>query len=308
MKRLVFFFIMLCISSGVIAAENKRVELILLGTKGGPSLLDSEVLPQSSALVVGDDVYLIDAGYGASYRLLEQGIALRRIKGIFITHMHSDHILDYPALIMNAWLSGLKTPITVMGPKGIKSTTRHVYAGFKRDIGLRIADEGRADIRGLVKVNEYQPGTIYQDENLSVTALAVPHSPFKLGEAHAFRFQIGDQSIVFSGDMNFNQPFIAFAQGADILVSEVVHEAGVHGLAQRMGYGQKFIDAVISHHITAQDVGKTAQQAQVKQLILSHLVPAEDPSLTDERWIADIQPFYSGKITVGHDRMRIQLP
>lgn len=307
MKKICLYFIMLFFSVGVFAAENKEVKLILLGTKGGPSLLSSEVLPQSTALVVGQDVYLIDAGYGASYRLLEAGIKLKDIKGIFITHMHSDHILDYPSLIMNSWLSGLKHPVQIFGPQGIKNSTDDIYSAFKRDIQLRIEDEGRADIRSLMKLNEYRQGQVYQDDNISVTALAVPHSPFEMGEAYAFRFQVGDKVIVFSGDMNFNKPFIKFAKNADILVSEVVHLEGVKGLAQRMGYGQKFIDAVISHHITTQDVGKTAQQAKVKHLVLSHLVPAEDKTLTDAKWKSEISPFYSGKITVGKDGMSFQV-
>lgn len=305
LNKICLLFTLLLFSVVTFAAENKEIKLILLGTKGGPSLLTHKVLPQSSALVVGKDVYIIDAGYGASYRLLESGIKLKDIKGIFITHMHSDHILDYPSLIMNSWLSGLKHPVEIYGPPGIQETTNDIYSAFKRDIQLRIEDEGRADIHSLMKVHGYKQGAVYQDDNVSVSALAVPHSPFKMGEAYAFRFKVGDKVIVFSGDMNFNKPFVQFAKNADILVSEVVHIEGVNGLAQRMGYGQKFIDAVISHHITTQDVGKTAQKAEVKHLVLSHLVPAEDKTLTDEKWKAEISPFYSGEITVGKDLMNI---
>lgn len=116
------------------SAEDK---LILLGTKGGPSLYSNKALPQSSALVMGDDVYIIDAGYGASYRLLEAKVPLKNIKAIFITHLHSDHILDYPALLMNSWLSSLDHEIDIYGPKGTKEMTEHLLKAYNVDIGLR---------------------------------------------------------------------------------------------------------------------------------------------------------------------------
>lgn len=295
-------------SIAVATSASAKDELILLGTKGGPSLYSPKALPQSSAIVMNDDVYVVDAGYGASYRLLEAKVPLKNIKVIFITHLHSDHILDYPALLMNSWLSSLDHEIKVYGPKGTKAMTEKLLEAYSVDIKLRYQDEGREPLSKFLKVYEFDEGDVYQDENVTVKAKRVPHKPFKMGEAFAFKFDtVKKQKIVFSGDTNYYPPFAKFAQNADILVHEVAHTEGIDRLAKRMGYGPSFRDAVIAHHITPQDVGKTATNAHVKQLVLSHIVPVGDPELSDAVWKKDIGEFYKGEITVGQDGMVIPL-
>ena len=295
-------------SLAVAISASAQDELILLGTKRGPSLYSPKALPQSSAIVMNDDVYMIDAGYGASYRLLEAKVPLKNIKAIFITHLHSDHILDYPALLMNSWLSSLDHEIKVYGPKGTKAMTEKLLEAYSVDIKLRYQDEGREPLSKFLKVYEFDEGDVYQDENVTVSAKRVPHKPFKMGEAFAFKFDTAKkQKIVFSGDTNYYPPFAKFAQNADILVHEVAHTDGIDRLAKRMGYGPSFRDAVIAHHITPQDVGKTATNAHVKQLVLSHIVPVGDPELSDAVWKKDIGEFYKGEITVVQDGMVIPL-
>ncbi|MDJ4915498.1 MBL fold metallo-hydrolase, partial [Salmonella enterica] len=90
----------LAIAAG--APAPQEINIVLLGTKGGPSLLNTARLPQATALTIGDKIWLIDAGYGASLQLVKNGIPLRNINTILLTHLHSDHILDYPSLLMNA--------------------------------------------------------------------------------------------------------------------------------------------------------------------------------------------------------------
>ncbi|MEX5341487.1 MBL fold metallo-hydrolase [Pseudomonas sp. I2] len=284
---------------------DAKIRVLLLGTKGGPSLLTPKSLPQSTVLMVGDDAYLLDAGYGASLRLVEAGIPLRNIRGIFITHLHSDHVLDYPSVLMNSWATGLKTPIKVFGPQGTQAMTQHIWKAFATDIDLRIADEGKPDPRKLVTVEQFEEGLVYKDDHLQVTALAVPHPPFDKGQAYAFKFEVGGKTIVLSGDTNYYPPLAEFAKGADLLINEVVHVEAVERLAKRVGYGQKFVDAVISHHVTAEDVGRMASSAGVKKLVLSHFVPADDPLLGDEDWRAAVAKTFDGEIVVGHDGMEI---
>lgn len=307
-KKVIFstvFAIGSCCTTSLAIAQD---QLILLGTKGGPSLYSAKSLPQSSAMVINDDVYVVDAGYGATYRLLEAKVPLKKIKAIFITHLHSDHILDYPALLMNSWLSSLDHEIQVYGPKGTKEMTDNLLKAYNVDIQLRYEDEGRAPLSKFLKVHEFDEGDVFQDGNITVTAKRVPHKPFKMGEAFAFKFETAQkQNIVFSGDTNYYPPFAKFAANADILVHEVAHAEGIDRLAKRMGYGTDFRDAVIAHHITPQDVGKTATNAKVKHLVLSHIVPVGDPELTDALWKKDVGEFYKGEITVGKDGMVIPL-
>ncbi|MCM2331042.1 MAG: MBL fold metallo-hydrolase [Pseudomonas sagittaria] len=298
----------LCTNS-VWAAEGGQpnVRLLLLGTKGGPSLLQTKSLPQSTVLMVNNDAYLLDAGYGASLRLVDAGIPLRNIKGIFITHLHSDHVLDYPSVLMNGWNSGLKTPVKVFGPQGIQEMTDHAWKTFEVDIDLRIVDEGKPDPRPLVTTQTIKEGLVYQDENMKVSAVAVPHPPFDKGQAFAFKFEVGGKSIVLSGDTNYSPDLAKFATDADVFISEVVHVEGVQRLAERIGTGSTLAKAIISHHVTAEDVGRMATDAKVKKLVLSHFVPADDPTLTAEHWRSAVAKTYDGEIVVGHDGMEIPL-
>jgi ribonuclease BN (tRNA processing enzyme) len=297
----------LTLGVGAQAAEKPDVRLLLLGTKGGPSMLQAKSLPQSSVLMVGDDAYMLDAGYGASLRLVQAGIPLRNIKGIFITHLHSDHVLDYPSLLMNSWASGLKHPVKVFGPQGTRDMAENAWKTFAVDIDERIVDEGKPDPRPLVTAKDIDEGLVYQDDQLKVTALRVPHPPFDAGQALAFKFEAGGRTIVLSGDMNYFPPFAEFASNADVLVNEVVHVEAVQRLADRIGNGSTLARAIISHHITAEDVGRTASAAKVKKLVLSHFVPADDPALTADVWRAAVAKTFDGEIVVGEDGMEIDL-
>jgi len=289
------------------AQEQPDVRLLLLGTKGGPSILQTKSLPQSTVLMVGDQAYLLDAGYGASLRLVDAGIALRQIKGIFITHLHSDHVLDYPSVLMNSWASGLKSPVKVYGPTGTRQMTEYAWKTFDVDIGLRIVDEGKPDPRTLFSVQEIDEGPVFDDGVLKVTALRVPHPPFDSGQAMAYKFEVAGKTIVLSGDTNYHPPLADFARNADVLINEVVHVEAVQRLADRIGNGSKLAEAIISHHVTAEDVGRMAEAAQVKKLVLSHFVPADDPSLTAGMWRQAVGQTYSGEVVVGHDGMEIPL-
>ncbi|KAF0804312.1 hypothetical protein A6D6_03149 [Alcanivorax xiamenensis] len=302
-------FIAILIPFGVAAApaDQAPVRLILLGTKGGPSILSDQRLPQSTALMIGDDLYLLDAGYGASLRLVQAGIPLARLKGVFITHLHSDHVLDYPSVLMNGWASGLKHSVRVFGPPGTQAMTDNTWKTFQVDIGLRIDDEGKPDPRQLITVKEIGEGVVYRDKQLTVSALRVPHPPFKDGQAFAYKFETGGKTIVLSGDLNYFPPLAEFAKGADVLINEVVHVEAVERLAKRIGNGSTLAKAIISHHVTAGNVGRIAREAGVKKLVLSHFVPADDPLVTDDVWRQAVGDQYQGPIVVGRDGMEIKL-
>lgn len=280
------------------------IRIIFMGTKGGPSIVSTRCLPQSTALIVNEQLFLIDTGYGTSWRMLENQLPLKNIHKIFITHLHNDHVQDYPAVIMNGWSSGLKQPIAVYGPKGTQMMTEGVWQTFSRDIGLRIHDEGKPDPRNLVQVTEMSEGVIYQDQEMTVSALVVPHPPFPQGEAFAFRFDIGDIRLVFSGDTAFFPPLAEFSLGADVLVHEAVHVAGVEQLAASIGNGSHLAEAIISHHTPVEQVGLIAQQAQAKLLVLNHLVPVSTPH---HIWRQAIAESYDGPLMIAEDNLCVVL-
>lgn len=280
--------------------------LILLGTKGGPSLRSGLVrLPTSHALIAGGHLYVIDAGYGVSGRLVTAGLPLEAIRRIFITHHHSDHNLELGPLVYNAWVNNLAHTIDVHGPSPLAAVMRDLLSAYRFDIETRMADEGMADLRQMVRTHDYSEGVVVAADGLTVTALRNVHPP--IIESYALRFAAGGKTIVFSGDTAYLPALGDFARGADILVHEVMHGPGMAGLVARNPRAKTLMAHLVASHTQTADVGRIATAAGVRRLVLSHLVPGDDASLTDDIWRRDVGQTFAGEILVGHDHMIVPL-
>ncbi|MBW3098263.1 MBL fold metallo-hydrolase [Pseudohoeflea sp. DP4N28-3] len=279
--------------------------LVLLGTKGGPAIRPGGPSPTASLLEIGGRRIVIDCGLGVARGLVDAGVALPRIDLIFITHLHSDHVLELGPLLHTAWTAGLAQRVRVFGPPG----TRAVWDGFCQsmtfDIELRIIDEGRPDLRDLVMIEERGEGPVLGEGDLGVEALRVDHPP--VDDCFALKFVFGGRSIVFSADTAYFPPLADFAREADILVHEAMHPAGVDRLVARTGNGARLRDHLMASHTLAADVGRLAASAQVRHLVLNHLVPADDPEITNQSWVEEVRKHWAGPLTVGTDGLEIAL-
>lgn len=279
--------------------------LVLLGTQGGPFIRSYKQTPSANLIMYKDIPFVIDTGYGVTFKLKEAGISLPTLKHIFITHHHSDHNLELGPLLYNAWLSGLKEPIHVYAPVGLKPLLHNYWESNRFDIDTRIGDEGRPDIRKLVISHEIAEGVVVSNSDFEVSAMKNIHPP--VDESYAFKFKLGKKIIVFSGDTAYCPPLATFASSADYLVHEVMYGPAIDEMVKRRSNATKLKASILSHHTSAEDAGKIAQQANVKNLILNHFVPPDDKSLTDEIWINAVQNTFSGKITVGKDLLQFAL-
>src|SRR5437762_7561626 len=134
-------------------ANQNRTRIILLGTKGGPTL--GKTRNNASTLILINDIpYVVDCGYGVSRQLMTAGISLDRLRYVFITHHHSDHNLEYGPLFYNAWITGLPIHVDAYGPVGLRKMTEDFFNYQKFDIETRIVDEGRPDLRKMIFVHE----------------------------------------------------------------------------------------------------------------------------------------------------------
>ena len=168
----------------------------------------------------------------------------------------------------------------------------------------RIDDERRPDPRPLLTTNELDtPGVVMQNDDVKVTSAAVLHPP--ITQAYAYRFDTKDRSIVISGDTNYAPALIALAKGADILVHEILYLPALDRLLARTPNAATLRKHIVDSHTVAEDVGRVAAQAQVKTLVLSHFVPGDDPSITDEMWSEGVRKHFKGRIIVGKDLMEI---
>ncbi|MDQ4059675.1 MAG: MBL fold metallo-hydrolase [Pseudomonadota bacterium] len=281
--------------------KGTGLELVLLGTKGGPRPGGPRSNPGYVFLVDGTP-YVVDCGPGVPHQLVRAGVALPSIRRIFITHHHSDHNAEYGNVFFLAWASGLRDKVKTYGPPPIKRMTELFWELNRYDVEIRIADEGRVDPRPLVEATEFDgPGVIYQDEKVRVTAALVNHPP--VIPAFAYRFDTRDRSIVFSGDTTADDRLIALARGADVLVHEVLYVPGVDKMLARVPNAATLKEHLIASHTPTYDLGRVAREAQVKTLVLTHLVPGDDLTITDEMWTADVRKDFAGEIIVGQDLM-----
>jgi ribonuclease BN (tRNA processing enzyme) len=254
----------------------------------------------SQAVVVDGMVYVIDCGDGVARQMVLANLPLPALRGVFITHHHSDHNADYGNLLLLAWSAGLMARVDAFGPPPIEKMTHQFLDLNAADIETRIADEGRPPLAPLIAAHDIvSPGKIFEDARVEVTAALVDHPPMK--HAFAYRFDTADRSIVVSGDTKYSRSLISLAKGADVLVHEVVLPEAVRRLVSNVANAPDLVRSILSHHTSPEDVGRVAAEAGVKTLVLSHFVPAEDPTLTDESWLDGVRRHFKGSVVLGKD-------
>jgi ribonuclease BN (tRNA processing enzyme) len=350
-----------------------RSKLVLLGTAGGPIWYPgTDRMGISSAVVVGDAVYLIDFGDGAGHRFKQAALVPEelqtvggnwgeeKVRAFFITHLHSDHIADYFHHFILGWSNGLRRraagmpKIQVYGPgrrtdeqgnnvlppiwappgqptpdipvnnpenpvPGIVDTTNYLFQAFSLDINDRMRDGRNPSLWTYYDVHDipiptgygYHPNTnhepaippwlVYEDDRVRVTATLVDHFP--IVPAFGFRFDSDDGSVVFSGDTAPSPNLIRLAQDADVLVHEVITEQWVQSLFPQPWTENNLaqMNHLLTAHTLPEDCGKVAEQANVKTLVLSHIVPGNAPN----HHLRVAKKHFRGRLIIGQDLQRI---
>lgn len=284
--------------------------LILLGTKGGPAIRPRGPSPTANLLEVAGRVYVIDCGLGVTRGFVDAGYPLTRLETILVTHHHSDHNLEIGNLFHTAWTAGLATPAHAYGPPGLSAMMQAFFEMNRFDIETRIDDEGRPDLRRLFTVTEYGEGLVLDDGRVRVTALRNNHPPIR--DSFALRFEISEEgrpkrTLVMSGDTTFIPSMIDFARGADVLVHEAMYGPGVDALVARVKNGARLKEHLVASHSLVEEAARVASEAGVGRLVLNHLIPADDPAVTEQHWIDAARATYRGALTVGRDGLAIEL-
>lgn len=278
---------------------------MLLGSKGGPALRPGGPWPSSSLLRIGGRNIVVDCGLGVTRGLADTGISLKALDLVFITHLHSDHVLELGPLIHTAWTAGLAAPVTVFGPPGTGYYWQRFCQAMEFDIEIRIVDEGRPDIKDMVSIVEFGEGRVMEEHGLKVSALRVDHPP--VTDCFALRFEHAGQSVVFSADTTFFPLLADFAKGADILVHEAMLEEGIERLVAKTGNGARLREHLLASHSLAGEAGRIATEARVGRLVLNHLIPADDAEIGEADWIAAVRKTWTGDLTIARDGLVVGL-
>jgi ribonuclease Z len=276
------------------AMQAAPPEVLLLGT-GFPRPAPDRAGP-SAAVIVGEKWFVVDAGRGVTMRLASTDLQYANLRGVFLTHLHSDHTAGLPDLFNTSWQFGRKSvPLELYGPEGTKRLADAMLEFFAEDIHLRRDLLEKHPAAGAtITTHVVREGVIYDDGEVKVTAFAVDHKPVE--PAFGYRFEAGGASIVISGDTRPTANLLKYAKGADVLVLEAYLPE--HFLRVDT---PEVAARLMSYHVSADEAGVIARDAGVKTLVLTHLIPGN----ADETFRSRAAKHFSGRVVVGRDLMRI---
>ena len=273
----------------------------LLGT-GCPSPSHLRFGP-STLVQVGNKNYLFDAGSGVTQRLNESGLKSSEIEALFITHLHSDHIVDIYQLYISGWHQGREKPFKIVGPLGVKDFFEFHLKAFEAELEGRKKWEARPNENGLLyEVDEIGTEYIYQDNIAQISPFEVDHKPVEpaYGYKIEFKEEGNDKKIVISGDTRKSSNLIKQSFKANALVHEVF--LGLDFDEKRMT--KETIEHVADYHTSPKEVGEVAKEALVEKLILTHFVP---PVFDEEKLKNEVGEVYKGDIVIGEDLLAIEV-
>jgi ribonuclease BN (tRNA processing enzyme) len=303
---------LLILTTSLIAQQQQvkptsHTQVVLLGTGTPPA--DPDRSGPSTAIIANNTPYLVDFGAGVVRRakaaVADRGITAlepKNLRVVFVTHLHSDHTVGYPDLILTPWVLGRRVPLEVYGPTGIKAMTEHIFEAYRADFETRskhytekLYSVGSFPDGHNVNAHEIKSGIVYKDPNVTVTAFATKHAM----ESYGYRFETSDRSIVISGDTNPAQATIDACNGCDILIHEVLTHEWLAKRPDFQNYAARF-------HTTTTQLAELARQAKPKLLILYHASIAWRPVVDSERsrpeeLLQEMITHYSGHVVVGRD-------
>lgn len=275
----------------------------ILGAKGGPAVRKDGAMPTSLLVQMGGTQIVVDCGLGVTRGLVQAGVDLRSLSQIVITHLHSDHVLELGPLVHTAWTTGLKTPVHIWGPPGLRAYWDGFMASMAFDCDLRVADEGRPPLDDLVHLHVLDDGA-FTIGPVRAQALRVPHPP--VPDCFALRLNAGDKSLCLSADTAYFPPLADLANGADVLLHEAMLPQGVEAIIAKTGMGDKLRAHLANSHTTADEAAQIAAQASVGHLVFYHIIPADDPAFGLPDWQAAIAGHWNGPFTLAHDGLTIE--
>lgn len=277
------------------SAPAQVMTVTLLGTGDPTPRLDR--FGPSSLVTSGEHRILIDAGRGTMQRLFQLNVSTADLDAVFLTHLHSDHVVGLVDLWLTGWVINRRSvPVRVFGPVGTAAMLEHLTAAFEFDIAIRSAEAG-LDPRGIAfEVTEIDDGFTWTRGSLAVRAFAVDHRPVE--PAFGFRIDDGQRSVAFSGDTRYSEEVIRHATGVDLLVHEVAD--GPDDVKARNPNLPR-----LRHHTQAEDVGRVFEATRPRLAVLSHLVLLGD--FEAGQLVPLVRRRYRGPLEVGEDLMEIMI-
>jgi ribonuclease Z len=297
------------------------MRVIMLGT--GAAMPDPDRNHSSILITVRDRHYLFDCGHGATHQMVRAHVNPTHVDTIFLSHLHHDHIAEFPFFMIATWMTGRQVAPVVVGPPDTGHFVRSglIEGMFRKDIEARAQYPQRQQNMHVLRpdVRECTPGTVFEDELVKVTACYVEHIPREISPCFGLRLDsIDGKSVVFSGDTAPCERLIALAEGADLLIHECTFPEKAIEFRAKAGIGTW-------SHTSPTALGRIAVEAGVKSLVATHFghFDTTNPVLKEmmsahmpveligpgfmEDVVAGIRERWKGELRLAHDLMRIDV-
>jgi ribonuclease Z len=283
-----------CLSA---VSYGQALKVTLLGT-GNPRPSIDRFGP-SILVEAGKETLLFDCGRGATIRLSQAAVPFSSVTALFLTHLHSDHVVGVPDLWLTGWIMGRRVPLRVWGPPGTVAMLKHLEEAYAFDVHVRRDVDEQLPAQGAVMTGrDIDEGVVYESNGVRVTAFRVDHGLVK--PALGYRIDYQGHSVVLSGDTRPSENLVKFAQGTDVLVHEVFDADAYHEVNNSLTPEQR--QRVREHHTTPEEAGRIFTKVAPKLAVYSHIVPPDVPDV-----VPHTRKTYSGPLEVGEDLMTIEI-
>lgn len=288
-------------------ASRAGIRVVLLGTQGGPTF-SAQRIGIGTLVEAGQERLLFDAGRSITTGLVRASVNPADVRKLFITHLHSDHVISLPELLISPWASqGRQEPLEVRGPTGTRAMMQGFQQALSFDIHVRRDVDEKFPAAGVrVLANDIREGLVYESNGVKVTAFLVDHGPVK--PAFGYRVDFNGRSVAISGDTGPSANLVKFTTGVDLLVHEVSRWKGDPALSgppdelmPNSRQTRRQVRTIADHHTDGVELGEVLAQVKPRLAVFSHY--SVDPAVT----LPLIRQHYSGAVEFGEDAMTIDV-
>jgi ribonuclease Z len=283
-------------AQGKAAVPSNQIRVTLLGTASGPRVHPGKA-GISTLVEAGGERLLFDAGRGFMQRLVAAGFPMSAVTTLFLTHLHSDHVLDVPDLLLTPWSAApeRKVPLEVWGPDGTRDMMHHLEEAFAFDIHVRRDVDESFSPEGIrVIAHDIREGKVYESNGVTVSAFLVTHGRVK--PAYGYRVDYAGRSLALSGDTSPSDTLVAACKGVDVLI----HEAIDPELLRTLIPNQQGRDAIVTRHTTPEQAAGIFTRVSPRLAVFSH-------SPGTAAIIEQTRRLYPGRVEMGEDLMVIDI-
>ena len=275
------------------------MELTLLGT--GCPKVDYKRFGPANLISTKMTKILVDCGSGITQRLDQIKISTADIDALFLTHLHSDHVIDLYQLIISSWHSYRTKPWKVYGPKGTKKFVSKIMNAWQEERMQRIKYENRSSTKAFnIIVKEFSTSGTINIKDLKIKYFEVDHKPVPF--AYGFCFLKNNKKLTISGDTRPCENIMKFGQLSDVLLHEVFIEDEIKETNKMRTL--KTLHNVKNYHTPSSIVGKIASLTRCKKLVLTHLVPTK---FNEKKLKKIVKNDFGKNPIIGRDLLKIKI-